>query len=307
MRRRAAGRGGWTLVELVVVIAIVGLLAALLLPAVQAARESARRTQCASNLRQVGLALQSYLGVHRIFPPPTGSGLPSIFVALLPHLELDSVQSELLLKAPRFNNAPWPLIGDADVACPAVLRCPSDGAVTRGSNYCGCVGGGEPWYGDNGVFGGSMFHDWVLFSRSLADVRDGLSQTIAISETLPGDGTWHEKRVLFRTPRIILPPSSIDEFADHCMQMSIDGGYAFVIAPARWNWGADPETLYNHVLTPNKQRCYNGRSPRRGAMTAVSNHPGGVHSLFVDGHVQFVSDRVERTVWRAWASRAGRD
>ncbi|GIW94523.1 MAG: prepilin-type N-terminal cleavage/methylation domain-containing protein [Pirellulaceae bacterium] len=297
---------GWTLIELAVVIAIVGLLAGLLVPAIQAARESARRTQCASNLRQIGIALQSYVGLHGMFPPQVGSGWASIFVALLLHLELDSVQAELLAKAP-MSHLVGPAIGDVDVACPALLRCPSDGTVERASNYAGCVGGGYPWYGENGVFGTSVHLPNTRFSRSLADVRDGLSQTIAISETLPGDGTWREKRVIFRTPRVILPPSSVDEFAEHCMQMSIAGGYSVFRAPARWNEAGAPTTLYNHVLTPNKQRCFQGTMGWPGAHTAVSDHPGGVHSLFVDGHIQFVSDSVERAVWRAWASYAGRD
>ena len=68
-RRRAKHANGFTLVELLVVIAIIGVLVALLLPAIQAAREAARRTQCANNLRQIGIGLQNYLSASKNFPP----------------------------------------------------------------------------------------------------------------------------------------------------------------------------------------------------------------------------------------------
>src|SRR3954471_13435231 len=91
-------RRGFTLIELLVVISIIGVLVALLLPAVQAAREAGRRAQCVNNLRQMGLAAHSYEGTHRYFPigvirytPPqcddASNRRHTLFAALLPHME----------------------------------------------------------------------------------------------------------------------------------------------------------------------------------------------------------------------------
>ena len=91
---------GFTLIELLVVISIIGVLIALLLPAVQSAREAARRSQCTNNLKQLGLAIQGYIDTHSVMPlgsfkmPPPLSGDPckggheaGAFIAILPYLE----------------------------------------------------------------------------------------------------------------------------------------------------------------------------------------------------------------------------
>jgi prepilin-type N-terminal cleavage/methylation domain-containing protein len=108
------GRAGFTLVELLVVITIIGILIALLLPAVQAAREAARRAQCINNLKQLGIAAHNFENAHRRFPPgclgpkPQPFGISgqvpgqqiSCFAFLLPYIECDSVYAQMDLDMP---------------------------------------------------------------------------------------------------------------------------------------------------------------------------------------------------------------
>ncbi len=125
-------RRAFTLIELIVVIAIVGILAALLLPAVQAAREAARRTQCRSNLHQFGLALHNYEGIFGVLPPSidvvgygntaVSNGCWSIQARLLPYFEQSS-----LYKTCNFSfNKEQPLNAAAIVQTIPFFICPSE-------------------------------------------------------------------------------------------------------------------------------------------------------------------------------------
>jgi prepilin-type N-terminal cleavage/methylation domain-containing protein/prepilin-type processing-associated H-X9-DG protein len=218
-RRRTAD--GFTLIELLVVIAIIGLLVGMLLPAVQAARESARRTQFTNNLKQIGVALQNYHDGKRVFPPgyldrntdPTstpdndlgpGWGWASL---LLPYLEEGNLSSQI-----NFGQAVG--VGSnatvSQVALP-VYQCPSDPlqqpfpvydssltipiATVAHGNYVGCNGWEECFFnaggagnggGADGLSGGlGMAGNGVFFRNSrtiAAKVTDGLSNTIFVGE-----------------------------------------------------------------------------------------------------------------------------
>jgi prepilin-type N-terminal cleavage/methylation domain-containing protein len=202
MRRHA-----FTLVELLVVIAIIGILIALLLPAVQAAREAARRSQCANNIKQISLALQNYHDTQRSFPPGViwgQGGMPQPLppyhhtwcVMILPYMEQLPLYQSVNLRLPIWGQA---VVG---TMLPA-LRCPSDPhfpttADTDGiavTNYPGSEGyhwwtsmaasATSPWntYGDpiesscdlSGIF-------TVTKTNKIANITDGTSQTIIIAE-----------------------------------------------------------------------------------------------------------------------------
>lgn len=183
---------GFTLVELLIVLAIIGVLVALLLPAVQAAREAARRLQCQNHLKQIGLALQNYEGISRCLPGAR-TGTPHLWsgsAQILPHLEGNAV-----FDAIDFKYSPLQAANAAAVRSivPTYL-CPSDSPDRLHpnfgpNNYVANAGTGVQSAGSFRPEDG--LQDGVFFDRSairFAQVTDGLSNTAAYSETIKGTG-----------------------------------------------------------------------------------------------------------------------
>ena len=326
-------RRGFSLVELLVVVAIIGTLVALLLPAVQSARESARRVQCANNLRQLALAASTYESARGHFPLGSESrqwaARPfwphqyfrwSALAHLSPFYEEGRLLAGIDLSVPLYVGLSSDAISPQNRAIVKTLvplfLCPSDKAepvadLFGPTNYAGCVG--------TGTGGGTPFDaDGTFFVNSRVrakDIADGLSKTVFFSESTLGDG-----------------PASTRQASD----VTAATGYAFVMsaplsearcrAAIYWNWtdlrgfswanGEYRTTLYNHARLPNDAtidcigvlqgttdvtRVYAGY----GWRTARSRHPGGVTVAFGDGGVRFVADAVDAAVWRAAATRAG--
>ena len=122
---------GFTLIELLVVIAIIGVLVGLLLPAVQAAREAARRMSCSNNLKQVALATHNYESSFRVIPAMTGSSDFSVQARILPYIEQAGLSELIQFESPLLTGPPWlarfnPELREAVETVVPTYLCPSD-------------------------------------------------------------------------------------------------------------------------------------------------------------------------------------
>jgi len=305
-RRR---RLGFTLIELLVVIAIIAILVALLLPAVQQAREAARRTQCKNNLKQIGLALHNYHDVHSMFPAghmESGTTGPTFrhqfgwLTYLLPYIEqaplygqIDFSQIDLARSAnqnPAFMQA-----GGTNVA---VFICPSDptGRVDANwapTNYLGnqgitCQSRGSA---SNGVFG---HNSWT----KIRDITDGTSNTIAAAEVLKGDFNVNTTDDNYIFIRHAADANNIDTCQSFPPNRSDLGGV--------WLGGHPQNNLFSTNRPPNDRR-FDCISPHFGCtnFAARSQHTGGAQVILADGSVHFISENISTEVYHALGTRNG--
>ena len=308
-------RPGFTLIELLVVIAIIAVLIGLLLPAVQAAREAARRAQCVNNLKQLGLALHNYHDTVGAFPLgrfTNSSDSFSPFARILPFMEQTNAFAALNFDVP-WSNA---INLTATQTKIATFLCPSDsqvGAIPNGwggTNYRSNEGTSVAmWHGvsDTAGVNASIAPPNGLFFANLqcrmADITDGTSNTAAFSEHVLGDfnnSIATDKADTF-WPQTY--PANPDEAVQLCRDFNWrDLTYQRVSeVGAPWIYGYHSTTSYWHSGPPNTRSCM--FPPSRIMTVANSRHPGGVNVTLADGSVKFFKDTINLGVWRALGTR----
>lgn len=301
--RRESRRRGVTLIEILVVISIIGVLAALLLPAVQSAREAARRLQCRNNLKNIGLAIHNHAEAIGKFPSGGhGASSNSLFVQILPYIEQNALYNLINLDLPALRNEN----GTVRMLVPGLYLCPSDsrrGGVVA-INYAG--NGGLLVSKDSADRDGGVFIGRMLGPR---DITDGLSQTVGVSEWIAGTLSETESNATKQSQYYLAghyPDRDADrpEFIRDCKGLA-DEGAAFVSDENGFLWtnGGFWKSLYNHVMTPNDRSCY--AMPAMIAATTSSRHHGGVNALFMDGSVRPVRDLINPRAWWAAGTPAG--
>jgi prepilin-type N-terminal cleavage/methylation domain-containing protein len=333
---RPADRHGFTLVELLVVIAIIAALIGLLLPAVQSARESARRTSCMNNVRQLSLANLVYESANRRFPPSlvwsgasttddSANAVWSAQARLMPYLEEVAIGAEIQkqLSVPYSNAslASGTLIAGIRISS---LLCPSEsntqirlknGAPEHAPlNYAVNMG---TWtvFRPQGLTGG----DGVFFPNSRitsAQVSDGLSKTIALAEVKTY--TSYFRNAATANPAMPTDPSSLcglgGEFKNDLPSLGsghtewVDGrahqtGFTSTFAPQTKANCSRPSGSYDIDWT-NQQEAKSLTAPTAAAVTARSHHTDIVNYSMLDGSVHEASSSIDLAIWRALTTRA---
>lgn len=297
--RRIHNPRGFTLVELLVVIAIIGILVSLLLPAVQAARESARRAQCRSNLHQLGLALQMYHDVTKKFPPGslvTDDGCSwGASMMLLPYLEqtaafesVSFLQTGACLEVISLQAAGKP----TPTAQPFnVLICPSD--PKSGQELLSGPAGPYPQTWSCGrLYPGDYL--------GVAGDREGVDSTLPINQCLSGNGINNGSGMFYNSSQVRI--SDVLDGTSHTLALGERG----IAKDYGWGWvlcgGQECEqylSTQRGLFYPNKATPYD-----ETVLHFWGWHPGGAHFLFVDASVHFLDVSIDYNVFRALSTRA---
>ena len=315
-------RFGFTLIELLVVVSVIGIVLAMLLPAVQSSRESARRLACINNLKQLGLAMHGYVASEGCLPlGENGATSFSLHSALLSRLEQIALYNAINFQLSAADIGPEDINFTVGTTCINAFLCPSDPLAFAASstsvytNYSGNSGYAPQIYGYNGAFMPWMSAAQIPSSGlrppafiGLQAIRDGLSSTAAMSEDLVGTlrmDSNEPDRTMYDTLEFLPLPNQLGDFINQCNSETIIKRIGFNGRGTPWLRASSRSTFYNHLLCVNKRSCLNFSNGFEGAATAGSLHRGGVNCLFIDGHVSFIRDGISISVWHAIGTRSG--
>ena len=309
-------RCGFTLVELLVVVAIIGVLVGMLLPAVQQARESARRANCQNNMRQLGLAMHNYHEANRVLPfgvladlneddsplNSLGSYEATWMIPILPYIDQQSLYDTLTPLMQTVNADQWPedpsVAEQTDLPIQSLV-CPSDPASPKATmfhsdpdfrdgfsgNYSMCNGSTKlnASNDDDPSFQNGIFYHYS--STRLKDIADGTSKTIMGGEHI-----------------IVREPNNQRDWRGRYYRGKHIGVLVSTLEPPNTRLNDEIRVCRNTLVVAP---CVGRGDGDDAVMYFRSHHPGGAHVILADGSITFVSDSIQRGVFQALGTREG--
>lgn len=304
---------GFTLVELLVVIAIIGTLVSLLLPAVQQARESARRMSCSNNIRQLAISLQTYHDTHNSFPINYGGNQAydntntgkSWLIGTLPFIEQGNLYNRIDFTQglQSVSTNPNDLISQQSI--PTFL-CPSDGLNQKGvmpgranmvsptdtrgvSNYKAVAGSNWAWGDYSGISNNNVSAKWPTDINGL-DRGNGL--ICRNSDNQRANYTTMSS-VIDGTSNSFAIGEAVPAYCTHSWWWWFNGATATCGVPLNYRKNQGPQYMaVNAGDWPNNY-------------SFMSLHPAGAQFAFVDGHVSFVTNNIDFNIYRSLGSISG--